>query len=196
MKVAIFASGNGTNFEILAQKFEDNELAGKLTLLFCDHPDAPVVTRAKNHHVPVRAFTVKECGGKLPYEKKIMELLKEFQIDFIILAGYLRVIGPTILQNYEEKIVNLHPAYLPEYPGLHSIERAFSDHRTQTGVTVHFVDDGLDSGPIIVQQRVPILATDSVETLERRVHECEHQLYPQAIKEILLEINKKEQNDQ
>ncbi|KRL38575.1 phosphoribosylglycinamide formyltransferase [Liquorilactobacillus uvarum] len=196
MKVAIFASGNGTNFEILAQKFENNELAGNLTLLFCDHPDAPVVKRAENHQVPVRSFTVKECGGKLPYEKKIMELLKEFHIDFIVLAGYLRVIGPTILQNYEKKIVNLHPAYLPEYPGLHSIERALSDHRTQTGVTVHYVDDGLDSGPIIEQQRVPILATDSLETLEQRVHECEHQLYPQVVKEILLKINKKEQNNQ
>ncbi|GAJ25185.1 phosphoribosylglycinamide formyltransferase [Liquorilactobacillus sucicola DSM 21376 = JCM 15457] len=194
MKVAILASGNGTNFEILAKKFESNELAGKLALLFCDHPDAPVVKRAEKYQVPVRTFTVKECGGKLPYEERIMKILKEFQIDFIVLAGYLRVIGPTILQNYEGKIVNLHPAYLPEYPGLHSIERAFADHRKQTGVTVHFVDDGLDSGPIIRQEHVPILSTDTVETLEQRVHECEHRLYPQVIKEILPKFTKKEQN--
>ncbi|KRL03166.1 phosphoribosylglycinamide formyltransferase [Liquorilactobacillus capillatus] len=196
MKVAIFASGNGTNFEILAKKFANNEIMGQIGLLFCDHPDAHVIARAQKYHIPVKTFTVKECGGKRLYEEKIMKLLQKFQIDFIILAGYLRVIGPTILANYDGRIVNLHPAFLPEYPGLHSIERAFADKRQQTGVTVHFVDAGLDSGPIIAQEHVPILATDSLETLEQRVHECEHRLYPQVIKELLPQFNQKEHNNQ
>ena len=180
MKIAILASGNGTNFQALAEKFQSGEIPGELSLLFCDHPDAYVVERAKKLNVPYESFTVKECGGKKPYEERLLDLLNANQIDFLILAGYMRVIGAEI---------NLHPAYLPEYPGLHSIERAFEDHvqngRTETGVTVHYVDCGLDSGPIIAQRHVPIYDEDTVDELEERVHECEHILFPQTIKRVL-----------
>ena len=133
---------------------------------------------------------MKSCGGKEEYEKQLLQLLKKDQIDFIALAGYLRVVGPTILDQYDHRIVNLHPAWLPEYPGLHSIERAFNDQRKQTGVTVHYIDAGVDSGPIIAQRHVPILPSDTVETLEERVHETEHQLYPEAVKQVLTELER------
>lgn len=123
MRVAIFASGNGTNFEILAQQFQNHDLPGDLVLLFCDHPTAHVIDRAKRLKVPYETFTVKECGGKPAYEKRILKVLQDYQIDFIALAGYMRVVGPTILDHFGGSIVNLHPAYLPAYPGLHSIER-------------------------------------------------------------------------
>lgn len=190
MRVAIFASGNGTNFEVLTNHFQKGDIPGKLALLFCNHPDAPVMERAKRLGVPAESFTVKSCGGKEEYEKQVLKLLQKYQIDFIILAGYLRVVGPTILDHYDHRIVNLHPAWLPEYPGLHSIERAFNDHKKQTGVTVHYIDSGLDSGPIIAQRHVPILADDTVDTLEARVHETEHQLYPEAVKQVLTELEK------
>lgn len=190
MRVAIFASGNGTNFEVLTNHFQKGDIPGKLALLFCNHPDAPVMERAKRLGVPAESFTVKSCGGKEEYEKQVLRLLQKYQIDFIILAGYLRVVGPTILDHYDHRIVNLHPAWLPEYPGLHSIERAFNDHKKQTGVTVHYIDSGLDSGPIIAQRHVPILADDTVDTLEARVHETEHQLYPEAVKQVLTELEK------
>jgi len=185
MRVAIFASGNGSNFEVLAQKFREGEMAGELVLLFCDHPDAYVIKRAAKFHIPVETFTVKACGNKQAYEEKILQILKQYQVDFIALAGYMRVIGPTILNDYEGQIINLHPAYLPEYPGLHSIERAFADKKSQTGVTVHYIDSGLDSGPIIAQEHVEILPTDSLESLEKRIHACEHRLYPQVLQTIL-----------
>ena len=190
MRVAIFASGNGTNFEVLAKHFQSGDIPGELSLLFCNHPDAPVMKRAQRLGVPAESFTVKSGGGKEEYEKQLLQLLKKYQIDFIALAGYLRVVGPTILNQYEHRIVNLHPAWLPEYPGLHSIERAFNDRRKQTGVTVHYIDAGLDSGPIIAQRHVPILPSDTVETLEERVHETEHQLYPAAVKQVLTELEK------
>lgn len=190
MRVAIFASGNGTNFEALAQHFQSGDIPGKLALLFCNHPDAPVMKRAKRLGVPAEAFTVKSCGGKTAYEEKLLQLLQQYQIDFIALAGYLRVVGPTILNHYDHRIVNLHPAWLPEYPGLHSIERAFNDHRSQTGVTVHYIDAGLDSGPIIAQEHVPILPDDTEATLEARVHETEHRLYPTAVKQVLTALEK------
>ncbi|MBD5806069.1 phosphoribosylglycinamide formyltransferase [Lactobacillus sp. 0.1XD8-4] len=191
MRVAVFASGNGTNFEVLANHFKNKDIPGELVLLFCNHPDAYVVKRAKRLRIPVEVFTVKSCGSKQQYEEKLLGLLQKYQIDFIALAGYLRVVGPTILDHYAHRIINLHPAWLPEYPGLHSIERAFDDRRAQTGVTVHYIDADLDSGPIIMQEHVPILPTDTVETLEERVHETEHRLYPQALKKAL--ENEKEQ---
>lgn len=193
MRVAIFASGNGTNFEVLAKQFQDQTIPGDLVLMFCDHPDAKVVERAHRFKVPVETFTVKECGGKQAYEERILKVLQDYQIDFIALAGYMRVVGPTILDHYDHRIVNLHPAWLPEYPGLHSIERALADHRDQTGVTVHYIDAGLDSGPIIAQRHVPILADDTLDSLESRVHEVEHQLYPQVLKAVLTDLTKKEQ---
>lgn len=185
MRVAVLASGNGTNFEVLAKHFQSGDIPGELSLLFSNHPDAPVMQRAKRLGIPAESFTVKEWGSKEEYEKYLLKLLQKYQIDFIALAGYLRVVGPTILNHYEHRIVNLHPAWLPEYPGLHSIERAFNDGRRQTGVTVHYIDAGLDSGPIIAQRHVPILADDTVDTLESRVHETEHQLYPEALKQAL-----------
>ncbi len=185
MRVAIFASGNGTNFEVLARQFHEHRLPGNLVLLFCDHPTAPVVERAKRLKVPVETFTVKECGGKAAYEQRIWQVLLDYQVDFIALAGYMRVVGPTILNHFEGAIVNLHPAYLPAYPGLHSIERAFNDHQPETGVTVHYIDAGLDSGPIIAQEHVVIKPDDTLESLEERVHQTEHRLYPAVLKEVL-----------
>ena len=192
MKVAIFASGNGTNFEELTNQFQKHQLPGEVALLFCDHPDANVMNRAKRLGVPAYSWTVKESGGKKEYETKILHLLQAKHIDFIALAGYLRVVGPTILDYYEGRIVNLHPAWLPEYPGLHSIERAYNDHRHETGVTVHFIDSGLDSGSIIMQEHVPIYPSDSLVDVEARVHATEHRLYPQAIKKVLTALTEKE----
>jgi phosphoribosylglycinamide formyltransferase-1 len=192
MKVAIFASGNGTNFEELTRHFLAGDLPGELSLLFCNHPDAPVMDRADRLGIPSESFTVKSCGGKKAYENKLLKVLDKYQIDFIVLAGYLRVVGPTILNKYDHRIINLHPAWLPEYPGLHSIERAFNDHQKQTGVTVHYIDANLDSGPIIAQCHVPILASDTVTTLEERVHATEHQLYPLALREALIAAGEKE----
>lgn len=188
MRTAIFASGSGSNFEVLAQKFQAGEFKAELVLLFSDHPDAFVIKRAQKLKVPYETFTVRECGGKVLYEKRIMEILEKYRIDFIILAGYMRVLGEEIVLAYDKRIVNLHPAYLPEYQGLHAIERAFSDHQTQgksqTGVTIHYVDTGLDTGPVILQKHVPIYPDDTLETLEQRIHACEHELYPQALKQI------------
>lgn len=197
MKIAIFASGNGSNFEVLAQNFQrksfkENELA----LLFCDHPDAYVLKRAKKYHVPTETFTIKECQNKVAYEQKILNILKKYQIDLIALAGYMKVIGSTILDVYEGRIINLHPSYLPEFQGLHAIERAYEDHlrngRTQTGVTLHYIDAGLDTGPIIKQQHVPIYPHDSLAQLENRIHTVEHKLYPQVLKEIFQKMEEKE----
>lgn len=189
MRIAILASGNGTNFEVLARSFASGEIPGDLVLLFCNHPAAPVMRRAARLHVPARAWTVKGCGGKEAYEQRVLALLQDCHVDFVILAGYLRVVGPAILSAYPHSIVNLHPALLPHYKGLHAIERAFADFQAgkikRTGVTVHFIDDQLDHGENIAQQVVPIKESDTVTTLESRIHEAEHWLLPRAVKKVL-----------
>lgn len=189
MRIAILASGNGTNFEALTKKFQAREIPGTEALMFCNHPNAPVIKRAQRLGIPYETFSVKECGGKQVYEERLLKVLKEYKIDFIILSGYLRVVGPTILDEYPNSIVNLHPALLPKYPGLNSIARAFADYQKglikETGVTVHFIDARLDHGPIIAQKAVPIYPDDTEETLEARVHETEHQLFPAAVSEVI-----------
>ncbi len=189
MKIAILASGNGTNFEVLTKKFQAGEIPGTEALMFCNHPNAPVIKRAQRLGIPYETFSVKECGSKQAYEARLLKVLKEYKIDFIILSGYLRVVGSTILNEYPDSIVNLHPALLPKYPGLNSIARAFEDYQRglidKTGVTVHFIDARLDHGPIIAQKAVPIYPDDTEETLETRVHETEHELFPMAVSEVI-----------
>lgn len=195
MRVAILASGNGTNFEALANHFQSGDIPGELALMFCNHPDAPVIKRAQRLNVPYETFTVKSCGSKEAYEEKLLTVLKKYRIDFIALAGYLRVVGPTILNAYPHSIINLHPALLPKYKGLNSIQRAFDDYQAgkckETGVTVHYIDSQLDHGAIIGQRAVPIKPDDTAATLEARVHETEHVLFPEMLKKVLTErINK------
>ncbi|MBU6034451.1 bifunctional phosphoribosylaminoimidazolecarboxamide formyltransferase/IMP cyclohydrolase [Lactobacillus helveticus] len=189
MKIAILASGNGTNFEVLTKKFQAGEIPGTEALMFCNHPNAPVIKRAQRLGIPYETFSVKECGSKQAYESRLLKVLKEYKIDFIILSGYLRVVGSTILNEYPDSIVNLHPALLPKYPGLNSIARAFEDYQRglidKAGVTVHFIDARLDHGPIIAQKAVPIYPDDTEETLETRVHETEHELFPMAVSEVI-----------
>lgn len=189
MEIAILASGNGTNFEVLTKKFQAGEIPGTEALMFCNHSNAPVIKRAQRLGIPYETFSVKECGSKQAYEARLLKVLKEYKIDFIILSGYLRVVGSTILNEYPDLIVNLHPALLPKYPGLNSIARAFADYQRglidKTGVTVHFIDARLDHGPIIAQKAVPIYPDDTEETLETRVHETEHELFPMAVSEVI-----------
>ncbi|MFZ1655886.1 MAG: phosphoribosylglycinamide formyltransferase, partial [Lactococcus raffinolactis] len=112
-------------------------------------------------------------------------LLAQYDIDLIVLAGYMKIVSPTLLQAYEGRIINIHPAYLPEFPGAHGIEDAWRAGVTESGVTIHYVDAGVDTGQIIAQRRVPVLPDDTLETFEARVHEMEYVLYPEVLKAIL-----------
>lgn len=193
MRIAIFASGNGTNFETLVKAFQNKKInQGKVVMLFCDHPNAPVIQRAIRLNIPYETFPLKQFASKEDYEQAILNQLRKYDVDLIALAGYMRVVGPTILDSYPQRIINLHPAYLPEFQGLHAIERAFEDHlkngRTETGVTIHYIDKGLDTGPIIRQEHVPIKSNDTVETLEQRIHATEHRMYPEVLNQVISQI--------
>lgn len=190
MRVAILASGNGSNFEALAHQFQAGLLPGELIFVFSDHHNAYVLERAQRLNVRAFSFEVKEFENKAAYEKVLLQLLQEQQIDLIVLAGYMRIIGQTLLSHYSNRILNIHPSLLPSFPGLHGIKDAYEYGVKVTGVTVHLVDDGVDTGPIIAQEPVMILPEDTLESLEEKIHQTEHRLYPKVLRDVLLQSDK------
>ena len=176
-KIAVFASGNGSNFQVIAEQFP-------VEFVFSDHRDAYVLERADKLGVKSYAFELREFDSKAAYEHVIVDLLEEHQIDLVCLAGYMKIVGPTLLSAYEGRIINIHPAYLPEFPGAHGIEDAWNAGVSESGVTVHWVDSGVDTGKIIQQVRVPRLADDTIESFEERIHAAEYQLYPHVLESL------------
>lgn len=179
MKIAVFASGSGTNFENIVKH------GIPVSLLFSDKRAARVLQRAAELDVTARTFELREFDNKAEYEKALLALLSEFEIDLIVLAGYMKLVSTTLLNVYEGRIINIHPAYLPEFPGAHGIEDAWHAGVSESGVTIHYVDAGVDTGQIISQKRVPILSDDTLDTFETRIHEMEYQLYPQVLSQLI-----------
>ena len=130
------------------------------------------------------AFELKEFDNKVAYEEAIVTLLEKYDIDVVCLAGYMKIVGPTLLAAYEGRIINIHPAYLPEFPGAHGIDDAWEAGVDQSGVTIHWVDNGVDTGKVIKQVRVPRLADDTIESFEARIHEAEYKLYPDVLESL------------
>lgn len=186
--IAVFASGSGTNFEAIIEAVEKNEIKNaKVVLLVCDKKDAYVIKRANNHNVPTFVFNAKDYKSKNEFEKIIVDKLDELKVDLVCLAGYMRYIGEVLLASYEGKIINIHPALLPSFKGAHGIVDAYNYGVKVFGVTIHFVDSGVDSGKIIAQQAFNYIEGDTVDQVEEKIHEVEHELYPKTINKLLNE---------
>lgn len=180
-RVAVFASGNGTNFEAIKAA----DLPITICVLVCDHADAPVIKRAKKHNIPVIISEVQKGLPKKDRERTLLKALRGRRVDTLILAGYMRIIGTTLLTAYPKRIINIHPALLPSFPGRHGIEDAYAAGVKVTGVTIHFVDAGIDSGQIIAQEAVKRESKDTLASLEVKIHDVEHWLYPQTIRHLI-----------
>lgn len=183
-KIAVFASGNGSNFQVIGEQFP-------VEFVFSDHRDAYVLERADKLGILSYAFELKEFENKAEYEEAIVNLLAQHQIDLVCLAGYMKIVGPTLLSAYQGRMINIHPAYLPEFPGAHGIEDAWNAGVTESGVTIHWVDSGVDTGKVIKQVRIPRLVHDTIESFEERIHAAEYQLYPQVLESLGAERRKK-----
>lgn len=188
-KAAVFASGSGTNFEALMQHQEDGSLDCEIVCLVADREKAFARERARSHGIPEYCFIQKNYPSKEAFEEDILNVLQKKEVDLIILAGYMRFIGKVLLENYPEKIINIHPAYLPEFPGAHGIQDAYEAGVNQTGVTVHYVDEGVDTGPVILQERVDIDPQWDLETLESHVHAKEYDLFWRAVNKAVAELD-------
>jgi len=178
MRVAIFASGSGTNLQaIIDAQIKTIEIA----LVFSNKSDAYAIERAKNHNLPVEVIDHKSFESRGDFDSEIIRILEPYNLDLIILAGYMRILSPELVRAYKGKIINIHPALLPSFPGINSARQALEYGVKYTGVTVHFVDEGVDTGPIILQSIVEIEDRDTEESLLQKIHKVEHQIYPEAI---------------
>ncbi len=181
--IAVFASGTGSNFAALTEFFGDERRGVRIAMLVCDHKDAPVVAKAHAANVPVFTLNYRDYANKAAAEAAIVAALPP--VDLVVLAGFMRILGPTMLAAFPQRIVNLHPALLPSFPGRTGIEDALAYGVRVTGVTVHYVDAGVDSGTIIAQEPVRVLPTDSFATLAPRIHQVEHILLPTTVAALL-----------
>ncbi|MFZ3577832.1 phosphoribosylglycinamide formyltransferase [Virgibacillus sp. DJP39] len=185
IKAAIFASGAGSNFEAIIKANKGNKLGCDVVLLVCDKPEAVVIAKAAELGITSCVVNPGTFPSKEAYEGEIVTALRMAKVDWIFLAGYMRIVGPTLLRAYEDSILNVHPSLLPAFPGLDAIGQAFRARVLTTGVTIHFIDEGVDTGPIIDQEALEILADDTEESLQYRIQEIEHRLYPKVIKHVL-----------
>ncbi len=182
MNIAVFASGKGSNFSAIIKAIKKGAIKANLSLLISDNPKAGAIGRAKRAGVKIALVKREDFSGKQEFEEKILWYLKENKIDLIVLAGFMRLLGPGLTLQYKNRILNIHPALLPAFKGTQAIKDAFDCGSKVTGVTVHFVDEEMDHGPIILQKQVVIEDKDTLLSLEEKVHKIEHKLYPQAIK--------------
>jgi phosphoribosylglycinamide formyltransferase-1 len=184
--IAVFASGRGSNFSAIVNAVKKGRIKANLAILVCDNHEAGVINRARRAKVKVAVVLRKDFVSKAEFESKIIQTLKENKIDLIVLAGFMRMLSPEFVREYSGKIINIHPSLLPAFKGEVAIKDAFDYGVKFTGVTVHFVDEKMDHGPIILQGGVKIEEKDTLEKLEVKIHKLEHKLYSAAI-ELFLE---------
>ena len=186
-RLAVLGSGKGSNFVAIQKAILTGKLKATIAIVVSDLPDAYILTHAKNFGLPTAVLPVSPFRTKLGPEGEIalVELLQKNSIDWVILAGYMRVVKEPLLSAYDGKIVNIHPSLLPSFKGLHAWEQALQAGVDETGCTVHLVNKEIDGGQIIAQQAVRVLPGDTAETLHARIQGAEHELYPAAISKLL-----------
>jgi len=181
VNIGVLVSGSGTNLQSIIEAVEAGKIDGKICIVISDNPNAYALKRAKKYNIENRYINYKEFSNREEYDKKIVSLLKEKDCDLVVLAGYMKILTPYFINIYKNKIMNIHPALLPSFPGLHAQGQAVECGVKISGCTVHFVDEGVDSGPIILQKSVQVSADDTEESLAEKILKEEHQIYPQAI---------------
>lgn len=180
--IAVFCSGNGSNLQAIIDAVKGGNIKANLALVVCDNPGAYALERAKRANIEVFLLVKGEFKKREDYDKEIIKKLEEKKIDLVVLAGFMRLMSPYFVSKYKNRILNIHPALLPSFKGTHGVKDALDYGVKVTGPTVHFVDEELDAGPIILQEAVEIKDDDTEDTLSGRIHEKEHKIYPKAIK--------------
>jgi phosphoribosylglycinamide formyltransferase-1 len=181
--IAVLVSGRGSNMQAIIDNIENGTIPNaSIAVVLSDVGGTYALERAQNQGIDTFFVNPEQYEDKASYEREILGILEKYNIDLILLAGYMRVVGPTLLNPYRNKMLNIHPALLPSFPGLHAQKQAFDHGVRVSGCTVHFVDDGVDTGPIIIQKCVPVLEDDTEETLASRILEQEHKIFPEAVR--------------
>ena len=183
MKIAVLVSGSGTNLQTLIEQLHQDETSGiKIAVVISDRRKAYALTRAKLAGIPTHVVRTQDFANRLDFDAEISKIIEHYAVELIVLAGFMKLFQPPFVQKYRNRILNVHPTLLPAFPGAHPVADTLAYGVKIAGVTVHFVDEDVDSGPIIAQSAVPVLDTDDEESLHNRIQVEEHKLYPEAIK--------------
>ncbi len=182
LKIAVLASGSGSDLQAIIDEIATGLLPAELCLVISDKPDAYALQRAQKANVPTKILLPQDFTSRADYDAQLVQLLQAAKVEVVALAGYMRLVTPTLLNAFPQRVLNIHPALLPSFPGLHAQRQAFEYGVKVAGCTVHFVDEGMDSGPIILQAPVPVLDTDNADSLTARILEQEHIIYPLALR--------------
>ena len=181
--IAVLVSGRGSNLQSIIDSIESGSIRDvKISVVISDVKNAFALERARRHGIDAIFIDPRSFVAKKAYEQDVLKTLGQYDIGLILLAGYMRIVGREIIEAYRNKIINIHPALLPSFKGLHAQKQAFDYGVRVSGCTVHFVDEGMDTGPIIIQKCVPVLEGDTPDTLAARILEQEHQIFPEAVK--------------
>jgi phosphoribosylglycinamide formyltransferase-1 len=181
LKVGVLVSGSGTNLQAMIDQIEAGTLAARVVCVISNKADAFALERARRHGIPALHLDHRLFSGREAYDAALVAALREHGAELVVLAGFMRIVTPVLLEAFPQAVMNIHPALLPAFPGLHAQRQALEHGAKVTGCTVHFVDSGTDTGPIILQAPVPILEGDTAETLSQRISQEEHRLYPAAV---------------
>jgi len=182
LRIGVLASGRGSNLQAIIDAIETGKLDCRLAVVVSDRADAQALERARKQGTEAVFMDPKAHPGREAFDQAVLGVLAENRVELVCLAGYMRVLSPTFVRALPGQIMNIHPALLPSFPGLHAQRQALQYGVKVSGATVHFVDEGVDTGPIICQATVPMREDDTEETLAARILEQEHQLYPRAIR--------------
>jgi len=181
IKLGVLASGQGTNLQAIIDASLKGEIEAEVSVVISDKREAYALKRAEEHSIPAIFINRGDFSSKEEYEGEIVKGLQRYEVSLVILAGYMRVVGKEFAKEYKGKMMNIHPALLPSFPGLKAWEQAYNYGVKVSGVTVHFVEEGVDTGPVILQRAVEVKEDDTLDSLLQRIHQEEYKIYPQAI---------------
>lgn len=181
LRLGVLASGGGTNLQSLIDCCADHSLAAEIAIVISNNPESGALSRAENAGIKTCCINHRDFDKRAAFDHRVVQQLQESRVELVVLAGFMRIIGPIFIEAYPQQIINIHPALLPAFPGLHVQQQAIDYGARYSGCTVHFVDIGVDTGPIILQAVVPVLEEDSADDLAARILVEEHKIYPQAI---------------
>lgn len=181
MRLAILLSGSGTIFEAIVKAIEEKRLDASIIAVISDNPNAYGLIRAHEHHLATIVINSKNYADKNDFQATLKETLISLEPELIVLSGFMRILSADIVRAFPHRIINIHPALLPQYPGLNTHERVLQAGDKEHGTTVHFVDEGLDTGPIIAQKKLRVLPDDTPASLQQRVKALEQELYPEVL---------------
>lgn len=188
--IAIFASGTGSNFDALITAIENGDLPANVKLLVCDKKTAKVIEKAEEKGLPTLVFSAKDYASKADYEQMIVDNLQNQGVEWVVLAGYMRLLGETLLGAYPNKIINIHPSLLPLYKGKDAVEQALAAGEKTVGVSIHYVDAGMDTGTLIAQESIHLTGRETQSEVMQMVHHVEHHLYPKTLAKLFSEDKK------